>query len=242
MNNVEAAAALAVVERNEAEALSRRNPKPLSTPTSIDATLWVDKYRPSKFSELLGDDRVHREVLGWLKEWDPCVFKTRALNKRPRGGGYSSNYSSNTNGNGEESNMPTWKDPYGRPSERILMISGPPGLGKTTLAHLLASHAGYGVFELNASDARTYSAVEDQIRVALESSSMKDKRPTLVVVDEIDGATGGEGGGGGFIRALVRLVEGGKGSKGNKGKWGNPKKGKKSKPLLRPIICICNDL
>ena len=36
--------------------------------------MWVDRYRPSRFTELLGDDRVHREVLAWVKEWDCCVF------------------------------------------------------------------------------------------------------------------------------------------------------------------------
>jgi chromosome transmission fidelity protein 18 len=29
-------------------------------------------------------------------------------------------------------------------------MSGPPGFGKTTLAHIIAKHAGYNVMELNA--------------------------------------------------------------------------------------------
>jgi chromosome transmission fidelity protein 18 len=103
------------------------------------------------------------------------------------------------------------------------------------------------VYELNASDARSAGAVTDTIKMALESASLKDARPTCLVVDEIDGATGGgmsSGAGGeesrGFIKALVDLVEGGKGGRKAKGAKGS--KGKKSKPLLRPIICICNDL
>lgn len=36
--------------------------------------LWVDRYRPQQYTDLLGDDRVHREVMAWVKEWDYCVF------------------------------------------------------------------------------------------------------------------------------------------------------------------------
>lgn len=47
-------------------------------------TMWVDKYRPKKFSDLLGEDRVHRDVMGWLKEWDRCVFKRQAPKSKKR--------------------------------------------------------------------------------------------------------------------------------------------------------------
>ena len=33
---------------------------------------------------------------------------------------------------------------------QLLLISGPPGLGKTTLAHVVAKQAGYEVMEINA--------------------------------------------------------------------------------------------
>ena len=46
---------------------------------------------------------------------------------------------------------------YPRVSFRSLLY-GPPGLGKTTLAHVVANHAGYNVVEINASDDREYPA------------------------------------------------------------------------------------
>lgn len=43
---------------------------------------------------------------------------------------------------------------------RAVLISGPPGIGKTTSAHLMAKQAGYNPIELNASDARSKKLVE----------------------------------------------------------------------------------
>ncbi|GAA5930725.1 hypothetical protein JCM1841_004748 [Sporobolomyces salmonicolor] len=237
----------------------------------IETTLWTDKYRPKRFVDLLGDERVHRTALLWLKEWDSCVFKgtmkanaaaemkKERRNKRARegaGGGSGASASGSGFGNaagggGFEEAAP---DPYGRPQEKILLLSGPPGLGKTTLAHVLARQAGYQVLEINASDDRTGRVVEERIRNALDSTALtlgwnaKEKgkardglgdgkaRPTCVVVDEVDGAGGG--GESSFVKTLVKLVMEGSSTK-------KPKKNGKSKkdrPLLRPIICICNDL
>lgn len=130
-------------------------------------------------------------------------------------------------------------DPYNRPNEKVLLLSGPPGLGKTTLAHVLAKQAGYVPFEINASDDRTGRVVEDRIRNAMESQILGQKqnkqKPTCVILDECDGGTSGEGG---FIKTLVRLIQ-----EGSKPIAANKKgKGKKERPILRPIICICNDL
>ena len=66
-------------------------------------TLWVDRYRPKRFTELLGDERLHREVMAWVKEWDPCVFGVRKNKKRSR--------------DEEETNLPP--DPFHRPQEKV---------------------------------------------------------------------------------------------------------------------------
>ncbi|KAJ3484589.1 hypothetical protein NLI96_g5531 [Meripilus lineatus] len=153
--------------------------------------MLVDVYRPQRFIDLVGDDRVHREVLAWVKEWDFCVFGNKKGKKRQR----------------DEENL----DPYRRPQEKV--------------------------FDVNASDTRTAQTVEDRIRPAIESgSSVGSSKPNLIIIDEIDGSTGGTDNSAGFIQSLIQLTLDKPRKKGRKG---GPKQ---SCPLLRPIICICNDL
>ncbi|MBW0488588.1 hypothetical protein O181_028303 [Austropuccinia psidii MF-1] len=203
-------------------------------------SLWTDRYRPKKFIDLVGDERVFRSAMGWLKSWDQCVFK-RSAKSRHLQSKSQSNFST-------EAEL----DPYGRPDAKVLLLCGKPGLGKTTMAEVLATQAGYQVIEINASDDRSSKTVTDRIQSALETRSLdlgakngggltlKNNRPCCVIIDEIDGAGGGGGGGneGGFVRALVKLVT--EGSTVRK----SAMKGKKldHMPLRRPIICICNDL
>lgn len=65
------------------------------------------------------------------------------------------------------------------------------GLGKTTLAHVVARHCGFRPLEINASDERTAGSLTSRINDAVQMQAvMDDKRPNCVIIDEIDGATG----------------------------------------------------
>ncbi|KAF8328797.1 uncharacterized protein EI90DRAFT_3063580 [Cantharellus anzutake] len=228
---------------------------PSSASKSPDALdMWVDRYRPRKFMDLMGDERVNREVMSWLKEWDHCVFGRNLSLLRKKRKRENEGWSANGNAvswNGKSREDGNYKDfggdedPWQRPREKVALLGRfdsafiwTPGLGKTTLAHVVAKQAGYAVLEVNASDDRSGAVIENRVRPALESGrAMGSSLPVCVVVDEIDGATG-EQGGMGFVGKLVSLTFDPPNLKKRLG--ADMKKTKR--PLMRPIICICNDL
>lgn len=43
-------------------------------PLEGEGDLWVEKYRPRKYLDLLSDESTNRSLLSWLKMWDKIVF------------------------------------------------------------------------------------------------------------------------------------------------------------------------
>jgi len=74
--------------------------------TNTDDTLWVDRYRPNCFADLLGNDRVAREIMTWVKQWDWCVFGRKKSKKRPR----------------ESDENFTTEDEYHRPPQKVRIV------------------------------------------------------------------------------------------------------------------------
>ena len=65
-------------------------------------------------------------------------------------------------------------DSLNRPKHKIILLSGPAGLGKTTLAHIAARHLGYKVQEINSSDDRSAGAMKTMIKKHLSCTDVRN--------------------------------------------------------------------
>ncbi|XP_018570059.1 chromosome transmission fidelity protein 18 homolog [Anoplophora glabripennis] len=188
--------------------------------------LWADLYKPRKYLELLSDESTNRIMLRWMKLWDKAVFNRKPKIKpmKPNDGNKKPFF--------KRQELNTKLDEHGRPEHKVALLCGPPGLGKTTLAHMVAKHAGYNVIEINASDDRNTEAFKTCLENATQMRSVIDqkKRPNCLIFDEIDGAPPSS------IDYLVKFISGTASSKAKKDK------SEKKFILKRPIICICNDV
>jgi replication factor C subunit 1 len=114
---------------------------------------------------------------------------------------------------------------------KAVLISGPPGIGKTSSASIVCEQLGFTVMEVNASDSRNKASKDiniglsgstsNQIKELVTNYSLNFmKRSTskkhVLIMDEVDGMTAGDRGG---VSDLIDTI--------------------KSSKI--PIICICND-
>ncbi|ODN75992.1 hypothetical protein L202_05958 [Cryptococcus amylolentus CBS 6039] len=155
--------------------------------------LWTTKYAPASLKEICGNKAPVERLGKWLEDWD-ASYKVNF--KKPG------------------------KDGMG--TYRAVLISGPPGIGKTTSAHLMAKNAGYSPLELNASDTRSKKLIENETNVDNRSldgyfkgqgigeanvAGMKITSKTCLIMDEVDGMSAGDRGGVGALNTLIKKTK-----------------------------------
>ena len=89
------------------------------------------------------------------------------------------------------------------PKKKALVLYGPAGTGKTSLAIALAKENNLDILELNSSDLRNRAKLEETLKPATEQMSLF-KKGKILIMDEVDGVTGTDIGG---IPELTRLIE-----------------------------------
>ena len=95
-----------------------------------------------------------------------------------------------------------WFGKWKKGTKPILLV-GPPGIGKTTIAGLAAKQFGYDLISLNASDVRSKSRINEILTPLLGNISILGS--PMIFVDEVDGIHGRSDYGG--TEALIKILK-----------------------------------
>ena len=87
--------------------------------------------------------------------------------------------------------------------KKAIILHGTHGIGKTTMAQVIALETGSEIFELNASDIRNKTSLNEILKPATEQQSLIGKRK-IILIDEVDGISSTESRG---ISELISIID-----------------------------------
>lgn len=87
---------------------------------------------------------------------------------------------------------------------RPVILNGPTGCGKTSIAHVIAKELDYDIFELNASDERSQKNLEISLVPSTKEGSLLFKG-RLILIDDVEALSGTKDRGG--LSAITKIIE-----------------------------------
>ena len=94
--------------------------------------------------------------------------------------------------------LTNWRKGY-----KPLLLTGPPGVGKTTIAYVTAKHFKYDILSLNASDVRSKNRLNEILGPAMGNASVMGSH--IIFIDEVDGIDGrGDYGGSAALTSILK--------------------------------------
>ncbi len=91
------------------------------------------------------------------------------------------------------------------PKKRAAFLYGPPGIGKTSVAQVLAREHDYKLMEVNASDTRNKGSIEETLGKAVNQNVTIFGQRRMVLLDEMDGLSGQQDRGG--VSAVSKIID-----------------------------------
>ncbi|XP_056169280.1 replication factor C subunit 1 isoform X2 [Syzygium oleosum] len=175
----------------------------ISKPSSLT---WTEKYRPKVLNDIIGNPSLVTQLHSWLAHWNEQFLDT---GKKGKG-----------------------KNQTDSGAKKAVLLSGSPGIGKTTSAKVVCQMLGFQAVEVNASDSRGKAdgkisrgiggSNANSIKELVSNESLSvnmdwSKHPkSVLIMDEVDGMSAGDRGGVADLIASIKISK-------------------------IPIICICND-
>ncbi len=162
---------------------------------------WVEKYRPQTAKDLIGFEETVNKLKKFIDEFFKLQTKYRNLRKELK------TISDPLEIRKKKLKLKSFQVKMMR--KKAILLIGPPGVGKTTIAYALANDYKMSVIELNASDVRTEDAVQNKLQETVKSTNLlsftKQKMSgKLILIDEVDGLHGQSDRGG--VKALLRII------------------------------------
>ena len=119
--------------------------------------LWTTKYQPKKLSDLIGNKTIINKLITWLDDWNSVVLegkKKKIETKFQRG------------------QRPTFENI----NARACLITGEPGIGKTSSVRLIAKLKGYRTYETNASDQRNKNSINKNAGFMFDNKTIFEEK------------------------------------------------------------------